>query len=142
MTNKLSSLLTALVFLSLCILSPKGLTRVYELTLQTNSNWTRIEIRDDAQWVNAPNDHSIEISSRKGIKSFTISRKTMFLRTTSRGEVDMKLFVDSDKQVLGLNICKGSASSYTWIQSEQSKQKNDVKEKDHCEKAALVLQLY
>jgi hypothetical protein len=44
--------------------------------------------------------------------------------------------------VLGINICKGSPNSYTFIKSQQAKQKNDVKEKDYCETAALVLQLF
>ena len=116
--------------------------KTYELQLQTNSDWTRIEIRDDAEWINAPEDQFVEVSSKKGIKSFSMSRKTMFIKTNNRSEVNMKLFINSEKNVLGINICKGSASSYTWVQSEQSKQKNDVKKKDYCEKAALVLKLY
>jgi len=56
--------------------------------------------------------------------------------------VNMNVFVKSANNVLGLTICKGSPSSYSWIKSDQSKQKNDLKEKDNCEQAALVLNLF
>ncbi len=115
---------------------------IYELSISTDSNWTSIAIRDDAEWVNAPPGKSISILGRKGIKSYTLSPKKMHLRTMGRGDVTLNLFVKSKNAVLGLELCKGSPSSYTWIKSSQSKQKNDTKQKDYCEDAALVLQLH
>lgn len=135
-----------LFFLVPALLMVAGTARaeeqIYELLVSSDSNWTSIEIRDDAEWVNAPRGKSINVTGKKGIKSYTLSPKKMHLRTNGRGEVTMNLFVRSQNTVLGLNICKGSPTSYTWIRSDQSKQKNDVKEKDYCEKAALVLQLH
>lgn len=116
--------------------------KVYQLEFETDSNWTSIEIRDDAVFVNAPAGQVINVTARDGIKSYSISAKKVHIRSRTRGDVSMNLFVKSKNNVLGLTICKGSPSSYTWIKSEQSKQKNDVKEKDHCEKAALVLELF
>lgn len=116
--------------------------KIYELEFETDSNWTSIEIRDDAVFVNAPAGQTINVTARDGIKSYSISAKKVHIRSRTRGDVSMNLFVKSKNNVLGLTICKGSPSSYTWIKSEQSKQKNDVKEKDHCEKAALVLELF
>jgi len=115
---------------------------VYELAVSTDSSWTSIEIRDDAEWVNAPPGKSISLNGRKGIKSYTLSPKKMHLRTMGNGEVTMNLFIKSKNSVLGLDLCKGKASSYIWIKSDQSKQKNDTKQKDYCEKAALVLELH
>jgi hypothetical protein len=54
----------------------------------------------------------------------------------------MNLFVKSQNNVLGIHVCKGSPNSDTFIKSQQAKQKNDVKEKDYCETAALLLQLF
>lgn len=116
--------------------------QIYELEVQTDSNWTSIEIRDDATFVNAPPGQSMNVTARDGIKSYTISPKKVHLRSRTRGDVSMNLFVKSQNNVLGMNICKGSPNSYTFIKSEQAKQKNDVKEKDYCETAALVLQLF
>lgn len=116
--------------------------QIYELEVQTDSNWTSIEIRDDATFVNAPPGQSMNVTAKDGIKSYTISPKKVHLRSRTRGEVSMNLFVKSQNNVLGMNICKGSPNSYTFIKSEQAKQKNDVKEKDYCETAALVLQLF
>mgnify|MGYP000178282365 CR=1 FL=1 len=137
-------------FLSLCLPLPALLLvsfahsaeSVYELSVSTNSSWSSIEIRDDAEWVNAPPGKSISINGRKGIKSYTLSPKKMYLHTMGNGEVTMNLFIKSKNSVLGLELCKGKASSYIWIKSEQSKQKNDTKKKDYCEKAALVLMLH
>lgn len=119
-----------------------GADSIYELSVSTDSSWTSIEIRDDAEWVNAPPGKNISVNGRKGIKSYTLSPKKMHLRTMGRGEVTLNLFVKSKNSVLGLDLCKGKASSYIWIKSSQSKQKNDAKKKDYCEKAALVLQLH
>lgn len=116
--------------------------RIYELELHTDSNWTSIEIRDDATFVNAPPNESINVVAKDGLKSYTISQKKVHLRSRTRGEVHMNLFVKSQNNVLGLIICKGSPHSYTLIKSEQAKQKNDVKQKGFCETAALVLQLF
>jgi hypothetical protein len=116
--------------------------QIYELEVQTDSNWTSIEIRDDATFVNAPPGQSMNVTAKDGIKSYTLSPKKVHLRSRTRGEVSMNLFVKSQNNVLGMNICKGSPNSYTFIKSEQAKQKNDVKEKDYCETAALVLQLF
>jgi hypothetical protein len=115
---------------------------IYELAVSTDSSWTSIEIRDDAVWVNAPPGKSISMNGRKGIKSYTLSPKKMHIRTMGNGEVTMNLFIKSKNSVLGLDLCKGKASSYIWIKSDQSKQKNDTKQKDYCEKAALVLELH
>ncbi|MFT6327744.1 MAG: hypothetical protein ACJAYK_002746, partial [Crocinitomicaceae bacterium] len=112
------------------------------LSVSTDSSWTSLEIRDDAEWVNAPPGKSISVNGRSGIKSYTLSPKKMHLRTMGRGEITMNLFIKSKNSVLGLKLCKGKASSYIWIKSSQSKQKNDTKKKDYCEKAALVLQLH
>lgn len=115
---------------------------VYELEVQSDSNWTSIEIRDDATFVNAPPGQSINVTAKDGIKSYTLSPKKVHIRSRTRGEVSLNLYVKSKNNVLGMTICKGSPNSYTWIKSQQSKQKSDVKEKDYCEKAALVLQLF
>jgi len=116
--------------------------KIYELEFETDSNWTSIEIRDDAVFVNAPAGQSMNVTAKDGLRSYTISPKKIHLRSRTRGLVNMNLFVKSKNNVLGLVICKGSPSSYTWIKSEQSKQKNDLKKKDHCEQAALVLNLF
>ena len=132
-------LLLTLAFFSLSSFSADS---IYELSVSTDSSWTSIEIRDDAEWVNAPPGKTISLNGRKGIKSYTLSPKKMHLRTMGRGEVTLNLFVKSKNSVLGLDLCKGKSSSYIWIKSSQSKQKNDAKKKDYCEKAALVLQLH
>ena len=116
--------------------------KIYELLVSSDSNWTSIEIRDDAEWVNAPRGKTISLNGKKGIKSYTLSPKKMHLRAVGRGDVTVNLFVKSKNSVLGMELCKGSPASYTWIKSAQSKQKNDTKKKDYCEKAALVLQLH
>jgi len=130
------------VLVSPWLFAATGDEAIYELSVSTDSSWTSIEIRDDAEWVNAPPGKSISVNGRGGIKSYTLSPKKMHLRSSSRGEVTMNLFVKSKNSVLGLELCKGKASSYIWIKSNQSKQKNDTKQKDYCEKAALVLQLH
>lgn len=116
--------------------------KVYELEFETDSNWSSIEIRDDAVFVNAPAGSSQSISAKDGLRAYTISPKKIYLRSRTRGLVNMNVFVKSANNVLGLTICKGSPSSYSWIKSDQSKQKNDLKEKDNCEQAALVLNLF
>jgi hypothetical protein len=116
--------------------------KVYELEFETDSNWSSIEIRDDAVFVNAPAGSSMGISAKDGLRAYTISPKKIYLRSKTRGLVNMNVFVKSPNNVLGLTICKGSPSSYSWIKSDQSKQKNDLKEKDNCEQAALVLNLF
>ncbi|OUS41121.1 hypothetical protein A9R00_02520, partial [Oleispira antarctica] len=49
--------------------------QIYELEVQTDSNWTSIEIRDDATFVNAPPGQSMNVTAKDGIKSYTISPK-------------------------------------------------------------------
>ncbi|MFT6326795.1 MAG: hypothetical protein ACJAYK_001782, partial [Crocinitomicaceae bacterium] len=44
---------------------------IYELSVSTDSSWTSLEIRDDAEWVNAPPGKSISVNGRSGIKSYT-----------------------------------------------------------------------
>lgn len=132
----------ALAALSASVVAAPAEETIYELEFETDSNWTSIEIRDDAVFVNAPAGESMNVTAKDGLRSFTISPKKIHLRSRTRGLVNMNLFVKSKNNVLGLTICKGSPSSYTWIKSGQSKQKNDLKEKDHCEQAALVLQLF
>ncbi|WP_283788206.1 hypothetical protein QNI23_002565 [Bermanella sp. WJH001] len=131
-----------LALLSTSAMAAEGNDTIYELSVSTDSSWTSIEIRDDAEWVNAPPGKTISVNGRSGIKSYTLSPKKMHLRTMGRGEITMNLFVKSKNSVLGLEMCKGKSSSYIWIKSSQSKQKNDTKQKDYCEKAALVLQLH
>ena len=131
-----------LALLSTSAMAAEGNDTIYELSVSTDSSWTSIEIRDDAEWVNAPPGRTISVNGRSGIKSYTLSPKKMHLRTMGRGEITMNLFVKSKNSVLGLEMCKGKSSSYIWIKSSQSKQKNDTKQKDYCEKAALVLQLH
>ncbi|MGR6871139.1 hypothetical protein ACU6U9_02260 [Pseudomonas sp. HK3] len=131
-----------LALLSSSAMAAEGSDTTYELTVSTDSTWTSLEIRDDAEWVNAPPGKTISVNGRSGIKSYTLSPKKMHLRTMGRGEITLNLFVKSKNSVLGLELCKGKSSSYIWIKSSQSKQKNDTKKKDYCEKAALVLQLH
>jgi len=116
--------------------------KIYELEFESDSNWTSVEIRDDAVFVNAPVGSSMNITSKDGLRSFTVSPQKIHIRSRSRGLVNMNLFVRSKNNVLGLTLCKGSRSSYAWIKSDQSSQKNDRKEQDHCETAALVLNLF
>ena len=137
----MNRLLTILI-LSLSTTLSLAEEQIYELEVQTDSNWTSIEIRDDATFVNAPPGQGMNVSAKDGIKSYTLSSKKVHLRSRTRGEVNMNLFVRSSNNVLGLNICKGSANSYSLIKSQQAKQKNDVKKQDYCETAALVLQLF
>jgi len=132
----------SLLFLTLPAFAATGDETIYELSVSTDSSWTSIEIRDDAEWVNAPPGKTISVNGRSGIKSYTLSPKKMHLRSKGRGEITLNLFVKSKNAVLGLELCKGKASSYIWVKSSQSKQKNDTKKKDYCEKAALVLQLH
>ncbi len=132
----------SLALLSSSTFAATGDETIYELSVSTDSSWTSIEIRDDAEWVNAPPGKTISVNGRSGIKSYTLSPKKMHLRTMGRGDITMNLFVKSKNSVLGLELCKGKASSYIWVKSSQSKQKNDTKQKDYCEKAALVLQLH
>lgn len=138
----MKSLFLATLLSVIAINATQAEEQIYELELQTDSNWTSIEIRDDATFVNAPPGQSMNLTAKDGIKAHTLSPKKVHLRSRTRGEVSMNLFVRSKNNVLGLSICKGSPNSYTFIKSQQAKQKNDVKEKDYCETAALVLQLF
>ncbi|WP_396587796.1 hypothetical protein [Bermanella sp. R86510] len=133
--------------LSFGVMSPSTMAEegdpvIYELSVSTDSDWTSIKIRDDAEWVNAPPGKTVSVNGRSGIKAYSLSPKKVHLRSGGRGDITMNLFVRSKNAVLGLELCKGRASSYVWIRSEQSKQKNDTEERDYCEKAALVLQLH
>ncbi|WP_221800590.1 hypothetical protein [Oceanobacter mangrovi] len=121
---------------------PEPEYKIYELEFETDSNWTSVEIRDDAVFVNAPVGSAMNITAKDGLRSFTISPQKIHIRSRTRGLVNLNLYVKSRNNVLGMTICKGSRSSYAWIRSEQSKQKNDVQEQDHCETAALVLNLF
>lgn len=116
--------------------------KVYELEFETDADWASVEIRDDAIFVNAPVGNAMNISAKDGLKALVVSQKKVYMRTKTRGLVNMNLFVRSKNNVLGLTLCKGSRSAYSWIKSNQSKQKNDLKEMDHCEQAALVLNLF
>ncbi|MGB1091135.1 MAG: hypothetical protein ACPGYX_03340 [Oceanobacter sp.] len=116
--------------------------QVYELEFETDSDWSSIEIRDDAVFVNAPAGSSMNITAKDGLRSYTISPKKIHLRSKSRGQVNMNLFIKSRNNVLGITLCKGSSRSYAWIKSDQSRQKNDLDKKDYCEPAALVLNLF
>src|SRR5690554_7667601 len=79
-------------------------------------------------------------TAKDGLRSLTMTQKKIYFRNRSRGLVNMNLFVKTKNNVLGLTICKGSPSSFTSVSSGQACQKNDLKEKDHCDQAALVLQ--
>lgn len=115
---------------------------VYELELESDANWSSVEIRDDAVFVNAPAGENMNATSKDGLRSLTITQKKIYFRNRSRSSVNMNLFVKTKNNVLGLTICKGSPSSFTSVSSGQARQKNDLKEKDHCDQAALVLQLF
>lgn len=115
---------------------------IYLLNVQTDSNITSIEIRDDAEFVIAPDNAPFNMTSKKGAKNFVVSQKKVVFEQLTRGEAEFDLYVQSKNQVLGLTICKGSRLSYTVVQTEEGKHKNDVDEQDYCEKAALVLQLH
>ncbi|MEK9711306.1 MAG: hypothetical protein VW258_01960 [Thalassolituus sp.] len=136
----MKTLLAAL--LSLLMLPTMAEEVIYELEFETDSNWASVEIRDDAVFVNAPADSAMSITAKDGLRAFNISPKKVYLRAKSRGVVNMNLFVKSQNNVLGLTLCKGSRNSYSWIKSDQSRQKNDLKEPDHCEQHALVLNLF
>lgn len=116
--------------------------KVYELEFETDADWASVEIRDDAIFVNAPIGNAMSISAKDGLKALVVSQKKVYMRSKTRGLVNLNLFVRSKNNVLGLTLCKGSRSAYSWIKSNQSKQKNDLKEMDHCEQAALVLNLF
>lgn len=128
--------------MTILALNSMAAEKVYELEFETDSNWTSLEIRDDAAFVNAPAGQSMNVTAKDGLRSYTLSPKKIHLRSRTRGLVNMNIFVKSKNNVLGLTICKGSPNSYTSIKSEQSKQKNDLKKKDYCEAAALVLNLF
>ena len=133
-----------LLMLALTVLTSVAMAeeKVYELEFETDSNWASLEIRDDAVFVNAPSDNTMSITAKDGLRALTISPKKVYLRAKSRGVINMNVFVKSENNVLGLTLCKGSRNSYSWIKSEQSRQKNDLKEPDHCEQHALVLNLF
>lgn len=135
-------LFTVSFFATLVSLSAFAEETVYELELESDANWTSVEIRDDAVFVNAPAGENMNITAKDGLRSFTITQKKIYFRNRSRGLVNMNLFVKTKNNVLGLTICKGSPTSYTSVASGQARQKNDLKEKDYCEQAALVLQLF
>ena len=135
-------LFTCTALLILAQLTIAAEEKVYELEFESDSNWTSLEIRDEAVFVNAPAGESMNVTAKDGLRSFTISPKKVYLRNRSRGLVNMNLYIKTENNVLGLTICKGSPSSYTAISSPQARQKNDLKEKDHCEPAALVLNLF
>lgn len=141
MFKKISLILISLFAISMAY-ADTAKEQVYELEFESDSNWTSIEIRDDAVFVNAPAGESMNVTAKDGLRSFTISQKKIYLRNRSRGLVNMNLYIKTANNVLGLTICKGSPSSFTAIKSEQARQKNDLKEKDHCEQAALVLNLF
>lgn len=141
---KIASMVFALgtAFVSPLTLAAEGDPIIYELSVSTDSDWTSIKIRDDAEWVNAPPGKTISLNGRDGVKAMTISPKKVYLRAAGRDEITMNLFVESKNSVLGLELCKGRSSSYVWISSEQSVQKNDTKEREYCSKYALVLKLH
>jgi len=115
---------------------------IYQLRIDTDSNWTSIEIRDDAKFIIPPDNQPFEVIAKKGAKSFTISEKRVYFEAYTRGETSFDLYVFSPNQVLGLTICKGSRTSFTTVVTQEGKHKNDSNEADLCEKAALVLELH
>ncbi|AJQ94450.1 hypothetical protein [Gynuella sunshinyii] len=117
-------------------------SNIYALTVETDSNITSIEIRDEAEFVIPPDNAPFNMTSKKGAKVFTISQKKVVFEQVTRGEAEFDIYVSTPNQVLGLTVCKGSRLSYTLVRSDEGKHKNDVDEQDYCEKAALVLQLY
>ena len=102
-----------LALISSSAFAVEGDVTIYELSVSTDSSWTSIEIRDDAEWVNAPPGKTISVNGRSGIKSYTLSPKKMHLRTMGRGDITLNLFVKSKNSVLGLELCKGKASIHT-----------------------------
>ena len=78
----LRQIYTMVLASALCVAYPSHAAKeeIYELLVSTDSNWTSIEIRDDAEWVNAPRGKTISLNGRKGIKSYTVSPKKMHLR--------------------------------------------------------------
>lgn len=129
-------------FLPAMAADEESVEKIYELEFETDASWASIEIRDDAVFVNAPADSAMSITAKDGLRAYNISPKKIYLRAKSRGVVNMNLFVRSKNNVLGLTLCKGSRNSYSWIKSDESRQKNDLKEPDHCEQHALVLNLF
>ena len=117
-------------------------SNIYALTIETDSNYTSIEIRDEAEFVIPPDNAPFNMTSKKGAKTFTISQKKIVFEQLTRGEAEFDIYVSTPNHVLGLTVCKGSRLSYTLVRSDEGKHKNDVDEQDYCEKAALVLKLY
>ncbi len=115
---------------------------IFPLVVETDSNFTSIEIRDDAVFVIPPDNKPFSMSSKKGAKTFTISEKKLVFEQLTRGDALFDVYVKSKNKVLGLSICKGSQTSYSQVKSAEGKHKNDVDEMDYCENAALVLQLH
>ena len=132
--------LAGLALLSSATMAEKN--NIYALTVETDSNSTSIEIRDEAEFVIPPDNAPFNMSSKKGAKVFTISQKKIVFEQVTRGEAVFDIYVSTPNQVLGLTVCKGSRLSYTLVRSDEGKHKNDVDEQDYCEKAALVLKLY
>lgn len=135
-----------LYLLVTCLISSSLLAeetgKIYQLTVETDSNMTSIEIRDDAEFVIPPDNAPFQMNSSKGAKSYTVSQKKITFEQLSRGEAVFDIYVKSNNMVLGLTVCKGLRLSYTQVKSDEGKHKNDVDEQDYCEKAALVLQLH
>ncbi|MCJ8312041.1 MAG: hypothetical protein MJK11_03650 [Pseudomonadales bacterium] len=141
-TKKQTKTLIFLVLASFSLFSLAEKENIYQLRIDTNSNWTSIEIRDDAKFVIPPDNQPFEVIAKKGAKSFTISEKRVYFEAYTRGEASFDLYVFSPNQVLGLTICKGSRTSFTTVMTDEGKHKNDSNEPDLCEKAALVLVLH
>lgn len=117
-------------------------TSIFPLVVETDSNFTSIEIRDDAVFVIPPDNKPFSMTSKKGAKTFTISEKKVVFEQLTRGDAVFDVYVKSQNKVLGLSICKGSQTSFSLVRSGEGKHKNDVDEMDYCEKAALVLELH
>lgn len=138
------SLLLSLLLTSLLVNAAEDaeLNFIYTLDVETDSNWTSIEIRDDAIFVIPPDNKPLSISSKKGGREMTLSQKSIKFTPITRGEATFQLYILSKNKVLGLTICKGSRTSYTSVKTAEGKHKHDIDEQDVCEKAALVLELH
>ena len=141
-TKKQRNLLIFSIFTVFSHASYAEKENIYQLRIDTDSNWTSIEIRDDAKFVIPPDNQPFEVIAKKGAKSFTISEKRVYFAAYTRGEASFDLYVYSPNQVLGLTLCKGSRTSFTTVMTDEGKHKNDSNEPDFCEKSALVLVLH
>ena len=66
MKHLLTTLLLILIMPAFAAEEKEEEEKIYELEFETDSNWTSLEIRDDAVFVNAPADKSMSITAKDG----------------------------------------------------------------------------